>query len=260
MNSIVCVKQTVDLQQIRIRKETREPIMENVPLTIGDIDKNAVEAAVRLKESGGGKVTLVSAGSEDLEETIKEGLAMGADEAVLVVDRKLDGAESFVVATVLAKAIAKVGEYGLILLGEGSADNYSGQVGPRLAELLDLPLVAFARSIEVAGGKLKAVRNMDDCLEAVECDLPAVVTVLSEINEARIPAVTQILKAGRKPKEVLAPADLGADLAALDQKVQTLANIAPLQERKQIMFKEDADTAVAKLLSALQADGAVGRY
>ena len=260
MNSIVCVKQTVDLQQVRIRRETREPILESVPLTIGDIDKNALEEAVRLKESLGGKVTLVSAGSDDLEETIKEGLAMGADEAVLVVDRKIDGAESAVVAEILAKAIQKIGDYDVILLGEGSADNYSGQVGPRLAEILDLPQVTFVRSIEVEGKKLKAVRNMDDCLEVVEVELPAVVTVLSEINEARIPAVTQILKAGRKPKEVLTPADISIDIASLGQKVRTLSNIAPLQDRKQILFKDDTDAAVAKLVSALKADGSVGRY
>lgn len=260
MNSIVCVKQTPDLQQVRIRKETREPILENVPLTIGNIDKNALEEAVRLKEKQEGKVTLVSVGGEDLEETIKEGLAMGADEAVLVVDTQLDGAESAVVAEMLAKAIRKIGDYDMILLGEGSTDNYSGQIGPRLAELLDLPQVTFVRSLSVAGKLLRATRNMDDCLEVVEVELPAVVTVLSEINEARIPAVTQILKAGRKPKEVLSLADLGVSAASLGKQVRTLSNKAPLQERKQIIFKEDADAAVAKLVLALKADGAVGGY
>jgi len=260
VNSIVCVKQTPDLQQVRIRKETREPILENVPLTIGNIDKNALEEAVRLKEKQEGKVTLVSVGGEDLEETIKEGLAMGADDAVLVVDPQLDGAESAVVAEMLAKAIRKIGDYDMILLGEGSSDNYSGQIGPRLAELLDLPQVTFVRSLSVEGKLLRATRNMDDCLEVVEVELPAVVTVLSEINEARIPAVTQILKAGRKPKEVLSFADLGVSAASLGKQVRTLSNKAPLQERKQIMFKEDADAAVAKLVLALKADGAVGGY
>ncbi len=260
MNSIVCVKQTPDLQQVRIRKETREPILENVPLTIGNIDKNALEEAVRLKEKQEGKVTLVSVGGEDLEETIKEGLAMGADDAVLVVDPQLDGAESAIVAEMLAKAIRKIGDYDMILLGEGSSDNYSGQIGPRLAELLDLPQVTFVRSLSVDGKLLRATRNMDDCLEVVEVELPAVVTVLSEINEARIPAVTQILKAGRKPKEVLSLADLGVSAASLGNQVRTLSNKAPLQERKQIIFKEDADAAVAKLVLALKADGAVGGY
>lgn len=260
MNSIVCVKQTPDLQQVRIRKETREPILENVPLTIGDIDKNAIEEALRLKDSQGGKVTLFSVGGEELEETVKEGLAMGADEAVLVVDNRLNGAESAVVAAMLAKAIQAVGDYDLILLGEGSADNYSGQVGPRLAELLDLPQITFVRSMTIEGNVVRAVRNLDDCMETVEVELPAVITVLSEINEARIPAVTQILKAGRKPKQVLAAEDLALAATAVEPTVRTISNKAPVQERKQIVFKEDMDTAVAKLVQALKADGAVGGY
>lgn len=260
MNIIVCIKQTADLQQVRIRRETREPILESVPLTIGDIDKNAIEEAVRMKERLNAKVTLISAGSAELEETIKEGLAIGADAAQLIVDEKLDGAESYVAATALAKTISKIGEYDLILLGEGSADNYSGQVGPFLAEMLDLPFVAFVREIEIHEGKLKAVRNMDDCLEVVETNLPAVVTVLSEINEPRIPSVTQILKAGRKPIEVLAPGELGMDIAALEQKVRVLSNIAPIQDRKHMIYKEEAEAAVSKLYSALKADGAIGRY
>ena len=84
MNIIVCVKQTYDLQQVRIRKETRQPVLENVPLTLGNIDKNALEEAVRIKEKSGGKITVLSVGPESLEDTIKEALAMGADEAVLV--------------------------------------------------------------------------------------------------------------------------------------------------------------------------------
>lgn len=259
MNIIACVKQTVDLQQVRIRQETREPVLENIPLTIGNIDKNALEEGVRLKENLGGKLTIVSAGSVDLEETIKEGLAMGADEAVLVIDTKLGGMESAVSAEVLAKAIQKIGEYDLILLGEGSADNYSGQVGPRLAELLDLPQVTFVKSLQVDGNLLRAVRNLEDCLEVVEVELPAVVTVLSEINEARIPSVTQILKAGRKPKQVLTPEDLNINITELEPKVQTLANLAPEQKRKRIIFKEELTTALANLLKALQADGLIGR-
>ena len=91
MNIIVCVKQTYDLQQVRIRKETRQPILENVPLTLGNIDKNALEEAVRIKEKSGGKIIAISAGPESLEETIKEALAMGADEAILVMAPEFEG-------------------------------------------------------------------------------------------------------------------------------------------------------------------------
>ncbi|MGE5371997.1 MAG: electron transfer flavoprotein subunit beta/FixA family protein [Solirubrobacterales bacterium] len=257
MNIYVCVKQTVDLQQVRIRKETREPVLENIPLTLGNIDKNALEEAVRVKEKLGGKVVAVSAGSEKLDDTIKEALAIGADEAILVADKSLDGAESAVAAKALAFALKKAGDADLILLGEGSADNYSGQVGPRIAELLDLPQVTYVSSMEIEGRTLKAVRSLDDCFETVEVELPAVVTVVSEINEYRIPSVTQILKAGKKPKQKLTPAEIGLEAAAVS--VATISNLAPEQDRKRVLFQEGVDKDVANLVKALEADGLVRR-
>ncbi|MGI6514944.1 MAG: electron transfer flavoprotein subunit beta/FixA family protein [Syntrophomonadaceae bacterium] len=256
MNIIVCVKQTVDLQQVRVRKETREPVFDNVPLTIGNIDKNALEEAVRIREKVGGKVIAVSAGSEQLADTIKEALAMGADEAILVVSPEFEGADSGVAAAALAKAIGRVEDYSLILLGEGSADNYSGQVGPRLAEILGLPQVTYVSSLEVENDTIKAVRNLDDCFENVEVGTPAVVSVVSEINEPRIPSVTQILKAGKKPKEVFKPEDLGIEIT---RSIDTLSNLAPEQDRKRILFQEGADKDVASLAAALEAEGLVRR-
>jgi electron transfer flavoprotein beta subunit len=259
MNIVVCVKQTVDLQQVRIRRETREPVLEDIPLTLGNIDKNALEEGVRLKEEHEGKVVVVSVGSDALPETIKEALAMGADEAVLVLSPMLDGAESAVVAETLAKAIERVEEFDLILLGEGSGDNYSGQVGPRLAELLDLPLVAFVNSLLVDGNQLKATRSLDDCLETVEVELPAVVTVMSEINEVRIPLVTQILKAGRKPRQELTPEELGINLGVVEPKVQILSNLAPEQSRKRVLFNDGLDADVPNLIKALLSEGVTAR-
>jgi electron transfer flavoprotein beta subunit len=256
MNIVVCVKQTVDLQQIRIRKETRQPVLENIPLTLGAIDKNALEEAVRLRDKIGGKVFLVSVGPETLEETIKEGLAMGADEAVLVTAPELDGAESARAALLLAGAIKQMEGVDLILLGEGSADNYSGQVGPRLAEILDLPQIAYAKSLEVDGRKVRAVRSLEDFLEEVEVEMPALISVVSEINEARIPAVTQILRAGRKPKKILKPADISSKIAE-GRSVETLTNLAPVQERKGILFKEGLKE-LPGLVQALKEEG-VGR-
>jgi electron transfer flavoprotein beta subunit len=256
MNIVVCVKQTVDLQQIRIRKETREPVLENIPLTLGAIDKNALEEAVRLKDKVGGKVIVVSVGPETLEETIKEGLAMGADEAVLVTSPDLEGAESARAAAMLAAAIKQAEGFDLILLGEGSADNYSGQVGPRLAEILDLPQVTYVKSLEVDGRKVKAVRSLEDILEEVEVELPAVISVVSEINEPRIPAVSQILRAGRKPKKIFKPADLSLKIEG-GRMVETLSNLAPVQERRGILFKEGLKE-LPSLVKALKEEG-VGR-
>ena len=230
--------------------------MENIPLTIGNIDKNALEEAVRIKEKVGGKVIVVSAGTEQLTDTIKEALAMGADEAILITSPEFEGIESSVAATTLAKAIARTEDYSIILVGEGSSDNYSGQVGPRIAEILDLPQVTYVNSLEVENDTLKATRNLDDCFEKVEVKLPAVVSVVSEINEPRIPSVTKILRAGRKPQEVLKPEELGLDMG---ETIQTISNLAPEQDRKRVLFQEGADKDVASLVAALEAEGLVRR-
>jgi electron transfer flavoprotein beta subunit len=258
MDIAVCVKQTYDLQQIRIRKETRQPVLENVPLTLGNIDKNALEEAVRIKEKWGGKITAVSAGPEILEDTIKEALAMGADEALLVMGRELDAIESALSASLLAAAIRQLGPLDLILLGEGSTDNYSGQVGPRLAEILNLPLLSFVKSLTVEEKTLRAVRSLEDRFEELEVEMPAVVTVVSEINEPRIPAVTQILRAGRKPKKFLKPNDLGFSLKDPNPELETIHNLAPAQDRKGIFFK-DGVRDIPALIKALKEEGLLRR-
>lgn len=258
MNIIVCLKQTYDLQQVRIRKETRQPVFENVPLTLGNIDKNALEEAIRIKEKTGGKIIAVSAGPETLEDTIKEALAMGADEAFLVTAPEVESIESALSAALLAKAIGQVGSFDLILLGEGSTDNYSGQVGPRLAAILDLPQITFAKSLQIEGRTLRAIRSLEDFHEDVEVDLPALVTVVSEINEPRIPAVTQILKAARKAKKILRPEELGVPVGKFGFQLKTINNLAPRQDRKGILFKEGTKDIPA-LVKALEEEGILRR-
>jgi electron transfer flavoprotein beta subunit len=140
MNIVVAMKQIPDLQQIRI--SNRRPVLEDVPLTFGSIDKSALEAAVVIRESSGEeKVLVLSAGTEELEDTIKEALAAGGDEACLIIDESLAEADSSMIAQVLAAGIKQLDNVDLILFGEGSGDNYSGQVGSRVARLLGLPQV-----------------------------------------------------------------------------------------------------------------------
>lgn len=247
MNIVVAMKQVPDLQQVRIRG--REPVFDDVPLTLGNIDKNALQAGVDLKEAMNGNVIILSAGSEDLEDTVKEGLAADGDEAFLVLDNKLNGAPSDVIARVLAAAVKKIDDVGLLLFGEGSADNYSGQVGPRVAELIGWAEVGFAKSIEVNGNIARVVRSLEDCEELVEVELPAVITVVSDINEAPIPSVTKILKAGKKPRETMSPGEVGADIKA-DGKVQLVSNLAPESDRKRIVVK-----TVDELAAAIKSEG-----
>ncbi len=255
MDIIVCLKPVPDLSQIRIKRETREPVLEGAPLVFGQFEKNALEEAVRLKEKHGGKVTALALGPAKLKDLIIEALAMGADEAAIITDPKLLGGGSASTAQLLAAAIGKVGKFDLILMGEGSADNYSGQVTSRLAELLNLPQITYVRELTVEGNRARATRDLEDALQVVEADLPAVVSVTSEINTPRLPPLTAILKASRKPTKTLTAADLGASASA--PMTQMLSNLAPEQERKQIVFEGEVDKAVDELVKALQKEGAL---
>jgi electron transfer flavoprotein beta subunit len=206
-------------------------------------------------------VTAIAAGSAKLKDTIKEALAIGADEAVILTDPAFAGSDTMGSARLLAKAIEEIGEYDLILLGDGSADDYSGQVPPRLAELLGLPQVAAVRELEILEDRVRAVRDLEDALEVVEIELPAVVSVTSEINTPRLPPLSAILKAGRKPVQTWALADLGlaADsIGTAASTVEVLSNLAPVQDRKEIVF-EDAEEGVAELVNALEREGVLER-
>ncbi len=261
MDIVVCMKQIPDLQQIRIKD--RRPILDNVPLVWGDLDKNAMEEAVKLKEQAGeGKITVVALGSEKLQQGILEPLAMGADEAVLLTDAAFAGSDSMGTAKVLAKAIDKIGGYDLVILGEGSTDNYSGIVGSALAELLDLPEITYAREVEIEDGRVKAVRSMEESFEVVEAELPALVTVAQEINEPRLPKFMAIRKAGAKPKHEWGPGDLGLSIDEVGRgaaTVETLSNLAPEQDRKNIMLEGDLDEKIDSLVDALIKEGVLGR-
>lgn len=261
MDIIVCMKQIPDLQQIRIKE--RKPILENVPLVWGDLDKNAMEEAVKVKEKlGDAKITVVAKGSDKLQQGILEPLAMGADEAVLLTDPAFAGSDSLGTAKVLAKAIEKVGAFDLIILGEGSTDNYSGVVVSALAELLGLPEITYVRELEVENGKVRAVRNMEESFEVMEADLPALVSVAQEINEPRLPKFMAIRKAGAKPRHEWGPADIGLSAEEVGEnanRVDTLSNLAPEQDRKNVMLGGDLDEQVSGLVDALMKEGVVGR-
>jgi electron transfer flavoprotein beta subunit len=261
MDIVVCMKQIPDLQQIRIKE--RRPVLEGVPLIWGDLDKNAIEEAAKIKEKlGDAKITVVALGSEKLQQGMLEPLAMGADEAVLLTDPAFGGSDSIGTAKVLGKAIQKIGAYDLVLLGEGSTDNYSGVVSSALAELLNLPEITYVRELDIEDGKVTAVRNMEGSFEVVEADLPVLVTVAQEINEPRLPKFMAIRKAGAKPRHEWGPADIGLSADEVGKNalsVEILTNLAPEQDRKNIILEGDLDDKIDKLVDALIKEGVLGR-
>lgn len=252
------MKQVVDLQQIRIKRDTREPVLEGLPVLFGDMDKNALEEAVRIKEKHGAKVTVLSVGSVKLKETVLEALAMGADEASIVIDAACEGSDTAASAATIAAAINKIGSYDLILVGEGSADNYSGQIGSRLAEILNVPQITFVRELRIDGNIVTAVRDMEDALEVVKTSAPVVVAVTSEINKPRRAPLTQILRASRKPLNLWTLKDLNITpnkVGHVASAIKVIRNVAPEQERKGVIFEGDADETVGKLVDSLKKEG-----
>ena len=261
MKIVVCLKQISDLVYIRIKD--RKPILDGAPLIFGEMDRNALEEAVRIKEKiEGTKVIALAMGAIKLKEGIKSVLAIGADEAVLLTDPSFSNSDTAVTAKALAKAIEKIGGYDLILCGEGSTDNYSGQVGPRLAEILNLPQVTYVRKLEISGNKIKAVRNMEESFEVVEAEMPALVTVANEINQPRLALLKDILKAGKKPVKELKAADLGLsgdEIGVKGSVRESVSNLAPEQARKHVVFEGDIKDVVESLVNALTKEGVLGR-
>jgi len=254
---VVCVKTNPDLQMVRIKDRVAQT--EGVPYKIGDLEKNALEAAVVLRDAVGGKVVALclAEGNRKAAEDIKYALAMGADEAVVVDDPALSAPDQAAVAAALAAAVKKLGACDLLLFGEGSSDNYTGQVAGRVAELLGVPQIGYARKVEAADGAVRCERSMDDMLETVEAPLPAVVTVVSEINEPRIPGLMHIMKAKNKPMQTWSLADLGAGAPTPVREI--LSNLAEEQDRKHVLFEGTAAEQADAFVNALIKEGVLGR-
>ena len=249
MNIIVCAKQIVDISEMKVDSSTKKPILQGLPQKISDIDKNAMEEAIKIKDKNGGKITVLTIGPADAKERIKELLAMGADEGVLV--SAPENMDYHVTATLLAEAIKKIGEYDIILFGEASVDLFSGQIGPRLAGLLNVPQITYAQSITAEKDKITAERNMSDTVITTESTYPVAVTVTKEINEPRLPSLMQILAAANKPIQ-----EWTADsLTSVKPLVETVELKGVSMERKNVIYQNDLDESVQKLVDSLAKEG-----
>ena len=258
MNIVACVKQVPDTEaQIKVKADGSGVEEGGIKWVMNPYDEFGVEEALKMKEKFGGDVTIVCVGPARAMETIRTALAMGADEAVVVDDPALADPDEAAVAAALAVAVKKIGACDLLLFGEGSSDNYTGQVGARVAELLGLPQIGYARKVEAADGAVRCERSMDDMIETVEAPLPAAVTVVSEINEPRIPGLMQIMKAKSKPLQVWSLADLGLEAPAPVREI--VSNLAEEQDRKHIVFEGTAAEQADAFVDALTREGVLGR-
>lgn len=233
--------------------------VEEAITKVSDIDNNAMELAVQLKEKFGGKIGLFMALTwgpmqmrlKDIQKAAKKLLAMGGDEATLIADEKLFSADSFLVAKALASAIRR-GSFDLVITGEGSIDNFSGQIGPRVAEELSYKFIGFVSKVSLKDNSIILTRSMEGYEEDVMLNLPAVISVTQEVNKPRIPSLTQVLSASKLPMRTLSLSDLGIK----EEGKVKVAEIRPRKiERKMVKIEGSPTEAAEKLLDLLAKEG-----
>ncbi len=261
MNIIVCVKQVIDPEappaSFKIDAATNTVVPPSgVSLVLDPYAEYAVEAALKIKDTVGGKITAISLGTEQLRDVVKKPLSMGADELILLEEEAFAGGDSWSTAYALAMAIKKIGDYDLIFCGREASDWNAGQVGSGIAEILDLPSVTLAKKIDVTGGKAKVERVTDDGYEVIEVVLPVLITVSSEIGEPRYPTIRGIMAAKKKEPIIWKPADIGVEasqVGAAGRRTRLVKLFQPVREGKcEIMEGESLEEAGANLALKLR--------
>ena len=263
MNMIVCVKQVVDPEappaSFKVDPSSNTVVPPSgIPPVISPFDENAVEAALRIKDAQGGKITAISLGINLLRDVVKKPLSMGADELILLEDEAFAEGDSWSTAYALAMAIKKIGEYDLIFCGRQAADWDAGQVGSGIAEILGLPSVTLAKKIDITDGKARVERVTADGYEVIEVSLPALITVSNELGEPRYPTIRGIMAAKKKEPVIWKPADIGGEpsqVGAAGRRTKLLKLFQPVREGKCEIIEEDSpeEAAVSLALKLRQA-------
>ncbi len=253
MNVVVCVKQIPDPNAPgKLDPQTKRLVREGVDLVLDPGDEHAVEAGLQLVEKSGGEVTVVSMGPPKALEAIRRALAMGANRGILITDPGLENSDALSTARAIAAAI-KDQNFDLVICGTESTDGSTGAMPAQLAELLGLPLLSFAKKLEMSDGKAIIDRQTDDGFDVVEAPLPAVVTVTGGINEARYPALRGIMQAKNKEVRQLGLSDLALDgQAGKSALTQEVIEVAPAEARKAGEVIEDKGEGAKRIADFLQ--------
>ena len=259
LHIIVLIKQVPDIERVKFNVEEGRIDRSSAPLETNPFDLNALETAIQLKERIGGWVTVISMGPPQAESSLRDALARGADRAILLTDKLFAGADTLATSYTLATAIRKVGSFDLIICGEKTVDGDTGQVGPEVAEHLNIPHVAYVCEIRSATlDRLLLVSDIGDRY-LIEVKLPALITVTKDINTPRLPTLRNVLKAKKANIEVWNADSLSGygELCrfGLQGSMTTVFKIVfPSEDlRKGLIFY--GDDAVEKLVKALHERG-----
>jgi electron transfer flavoprotein beta subunit len=256
MHIIVCIKQVPDTTNVRIHPETNTLIREGVESIVNPFDMYAIEEALRLRERQGGTITAITMGPPQAEGALREALALGVDDAVLISNRAFAGSDTWATSLTLARAIRKIEDYDLILCGKQAIDGDTAQVGPGIAVHLQIPQITFVKKIEEISEKaIRAERMMEEGYQVVESPLPVLLTVVKEINEPRLPSLRGKMRAKKAEIPVWGPDDIGIapEEVGLNGSPTYVSRIfAPERKSSAKIFRGDPEDTVTELLQELR--------
>ncbi|EGD52793.1 Electron transfer flavoprotein alpha/beta-subunit [Thermoanaerobacter ethanolicus JW 200] len=254
MNILVFIKQVPDTNEVKIDPVTKTLIREGVPSIINPDDKNALEEAIRIKEEYGAKVIVITMGPPQAETALREALAMGADEAYLLTDRVFAGADTYATAKTLSK-MAKKFDYDIIFCGRQAIDGDTAQVGPQLAEQLNVPQVTYVKEVKIEGDTLIVKRALEDGYEVIKVKMPVLLTAIKELNTPRYPSIKGIFESYReKEVKIVTAADLGIDPQEVGLKgspTKVISTTTPETQRAGEIFTGNVKECVQNLVQRL---------
>jgi electron transfer flavoprotein beta subunit len=260
MNIIVCIKQVPDTTDVRINPETNTLIRQGVASIINPFDMYALEEAIRLKEKFGGKTTVITMGPPQADEALRQALSMGIDEAIHLSDRTFAGSDTWATSLVLAKAIAKISQFDLVICGKQASDGDTAQVGPGIATHLNMPQATYVRRIDTVhldtDPKIMVVeRLVEEGYEILEIRLPALITVVKEINEPRLPSLRGKMKAKKFEVPVWGSKDLKLDENQIGLKgspTQVVKIFTPKPKEEGKMLSGEPQETVGQLIKEIK--------
>ena len=254
---VVLVKQVPDTTEVKLDPKTGNLIREGIKSIVNPDDRNAIEAAVTLKERYGAKITVISMVPPQAIDAISEAMGMGADRGILLSDRAFAGADTWATSSALGRAVQKVEGFDLVFAGRQAIDGDTAQIGPQVAEFLGVPQATYVCAVEeIKGDAIVVKRRLEDGFEKLELRLPALLTVVGEINDPRYPSVGRLIDACREkaPIEIWNSADLGfkASEVGLEGSLTHVVNtFSPKAKRQGEIIPGGAKEVAQALLSRL---------
>jgi len=256
MNIYVLMKRTFDTEE-KISISAGKINEDGAEFIINPYDEYAIEEAIQVRDAKGGEVTVISVGTEEAEKQLRTALAMGADKAVLInTEDDVEGGDQFTTAKILAEYL-KDKDADLIIGGNVAIDGGSGQVGPRVAELLNIPYVTTITKLEIDGTNVTVTRDVEGDSEIIETSLPLLVTAQQGLNEPRYPSLPGIMKAKKKPLEELELDDLDLEEDDVEAKTKTIEIYLPPKKEAGRVLAGDLNDQVKELVQLLHTEAKV---